>query len=122
MECESMHSAINTEFKRVGKALWPGDRKKICWFKVKKDTPFEYFYKESFGAHSFKRVDCKKKVLCQLSLNLTSCYPNGHPISDKKHKILMSLFSMKPPALIMDYYDFHAKLQHGKVQEEEEED
>ncbi|KAJ8930717.1 hypothetical protein NQ314_016444 [Rhamnusium bicolor] len=30
MECDSMHSAIGTEFKRVGKALWPGDWKTIA--------------------------------------------------------------------------------------------
>nr|CAI5852332.1 unnamed protein product [Callosobruchus analis] len=30
MECHSMHSAISTAFKRVGKAYWPGDWKTIA--------------------------------------------------------------------------------------------
>lgn len=30
MECDSMHSAISTEFKRVGKAYWPQDWKTIA--------------------------------------------------------------------------------------------
>lgn len=30
MECDSMHSSIGTEFKRVGKALWPGDWRTIA--------------------------------------------------------------------------------------------
>lgn len=30
MECDSMHSAISTEFKRVGRANWPQDWKTIA--------------------------------------------------------------------------------------------
>ncbi|KAJ8964170.1 hypothetical protein NQ314_005080 [Rhamnusium bicolor] len=41
MECDSMHSAIGTEFKRVGKALWPGDWKTIARSARKKgDKPY----------------------------------------------------------------------------------
>nr|CAH7749984.1 unnamed protein product [Callosobruchus chinensis] len=44
MECDSMHSAINTEFKRVGKALWPGDWKVIARSARKKgDKPYNVF-------------------------------------------------------------------------------
>nr|CAH7754515.1 unnamed protein product [Callosobruchus chinensis] len=41
MECDSMHSAITTEFKRVGKAYWPGDWKTIARSARKKgDKPY----------------------------------------------------------------------------------
>lgn len=42
MECDSMHSAIGTEFKRIGKALWPGDWKTIARSARKKgDKPYK---------------------------------------------------------------------------------
>nr|CAI5819935.1 unnamed protein product [Callosobruchus analis] len=41
MECDSMHSAISTAFKRVGKAYWPGDWKTIARGARKKgDKPY----------------------------------------------------------------------------------
>lgn len=41
MECDSMHSTIGTEFKRVGKALWPGDWKTVARGARKKgDKPY----------------------------------------------------------------------------------
>lgn len=41
MECDSMHSAIGSEFKRVGKAYWPGDWKTIARSARKKgDKPY----------------------------------------------------------------------------------
>lgn len=41
MECDSMHSAIGSEFKRVGKAYWPGDWKTIARSARKKgDRPY----------------------------------------------------------------------------------
>lgn len=173
MECDSMHSTIGTEFKRVGKALWPGDWKtiargarkkgdkpykvhavetedimdwkafantnltmrnmdtnkkqvlfqKLCWFRFKKETPYQYECKESFRAEDyFRQVDCRKVALRRLSANvLLPCYPNGHPITTAKYKDLMSLFSMKPPALNRDYFYFYSNLLHGRQEEEEEE-
>lgn len=173
MECDSMHSAVGTEFKRVGKALWPGDWKtiarsarkkgdkpynvhdiqgndifdwkafaktqltirktdvdgkrvlfnKMCWFQFKKENVYEYECKESFNADdSFRKVDCKKKALRRQSTSLLPCYPQGHPIMEAKYKNLVSLFSMNPPALSRDYYDFYFNLPHGRIQEEDDEE
>lgn len=170
MECDSMHSAVGTEFKRVGKALWPGDWKtiarsarkkgdkpyivhdiqaedfrdwkafadnhvtmrktdtnneqvlfqKLCWFRFKEDNPYEYECKEYFRDKHFKRVDCRKKALRGLSVNIPPpCYPQGHPITEAKYKDLMSLFLMKPAALSRDYFDFYSNLLHGRKEEED---
>lgn len=168
MECDSMHSAIDTEFRRVGKALWPGDWKtiarsarkkgdkpytvhdiqanhffdwkafadthltirktdtnnrpvlfqKLCWFQFKKENVFEYECKESFESDNFRRVDCKKKALRRQSTSLLPCYPQARPIPESKYKDLMSLFSMNPPALSNDYFDFYANLPHGGIEED----
>lgn len=99
-----MHSAIGAEFKRVGKALWPGYWKTIarCWRKkgyklyIVHDTETEsfmdwksianaqltmrkwvkiYLNKTSFLKEiDFKEVDCRKKVLRTLPGYLSLTY------------------------------------------------
>ncbi|XP_074035521.1 uncharacterized protein [Leptinotarsa decemlineata] len=64
-------------------------------------------------------VENKQKRDHQM-ISLMPCYPRGHPITEVKYNDLMSLFSMNPPALSRDYFDFHYNLPHRRTDEEEE--
>ncbi|XP_072384010.1 uncharacterized protein [Diabrotica undecimpunctata] len=170
MECDSIHSAINTEFKRVGKALWPEDWKqiargarrkgdkpylvhdldqsdikdfkkfvrdnltirkkdengnavlwqKMCWLRFRKSQPFIMEFKESFSDEGFRHLNLIKRTRTSIQSPLQPLYQQLIPISIQKYKDLISLFSVKPPALGDSYRPFYTSLPYENKEDSSE--
>ncbi|XP_074033855.1 uncharacterized protein isoform X1 [Leptinotarsa decemlineata] len=78
MECDSMHSAIGTEFKRVGKALWPGDWKTIARSARKKGD-------EPYNVHDIQGTDFFDwKTFADTQLTMRKKDINNKPVQFQK--------------------------------------
>lgn len=78
MECDSMHSAIGTEFKRVGQVNWPEDWKTIARSaRRKNDKPYLI--------HSLNTEDIKDwKKFVDLNMTIRKKDEDGNPVNWQK--------------------------------------
>lgn len=87
---------------------------KIQWLRIRKDAPFQIFFKYCLDESApFRCLDIAKRSPRENRLSLTSMsgplpqqYPNGHPIKTAKYNDLQSLF----PFIPMVHHEFYVNL------------
>ncbi|XP_074041474.1 uncharacterized protein [Leptinotarsa decemlineata] len=92
---------------------------KMSWMRFEKSEPYKMKFRENFD-EPFKILDFNKRSRRHTFLQLKQRYDQPIPITSLKYRDLVSLFTLKPPALGDRYKQFYLDLPHdGDVGEPE---